>query len=75
MLYRCPLFVDDEAFDCRLLVTDQTLHLGETYDLPIRFLCPELALPMLSEGRAIRLWEGKDIATGTVVRLERANDD
>ena len=67
--YGCPLFVDGEAFDCRLLITAQTLMLGETYELPIKFLNPDLALPRLSPGKAVKLWEGNDIATGEVVRI------
>jgi len=67
--YGCPLFVEGEAFDCRLLVNARTLRLGETYELPVKFLHPDLALPKLSAGKLVRLWEGKDIATGEVVRL------
>ena len=67
--YGCPLFVDGEAFDCRLLITGQTLQLGETYELPIKFLNPDLAVSKLSPGKLVTLWEGKDIATGKVVRL------
>lgn len=68
-LYGCPLFVDGEAFDCRLLVKAQTLELGQTYELPVKFLDPDRALPKLSPGKAVRLWEGKDIATGEIVHL------
>jgi hypothetical protein len=67
--YGCPLFVEGEAFDCRLLVTAKTLQLGDTYELPVKFLNPDLALPKLSRGKSVKLWEGKDIATGEVVRL------
>ncbi len=67
--YGCPLFVEGEAFDCRLLVSDRTLQLGETYELPVKFLNPALALPKLSAGKPVTLWEGKDIATGKVVRI------
>jgi hypothetical protein len=67
--YGCPLLVDEEAFDCRLLITDRTLQLGESYELPIKFLSPDRALPKLSPGKPVRLWEGKDIAIGEVVRL------
>ncbi|HTI70836.1 MAG TPA: hypothetical protein VMF06_12780 [Candidatus Limnocylindria bacterium] len=65
--YGCPLLVEGESFDCRLLVDPQTLHLGETYELPVKFLNSDLAMPKLSLGKAVRLWEGKDIATGEVV--------
>jgi hypothetical protein len=68
--YGCPLLVDGEAFDCRLLIEGQTLELGSSYELPIKFFRPELALPKLSVGKSVTLWEGKDIATGKVVRLE-----
>jgi hypothetical protein len=67
--YGCPLFVDGEAFDCRFLLEDQILELGCTYEVPIKFLRPDLALPKLSIGFPVKLWEGKDIATGKVVRL------
>lgn len=67
--YGCPLFVDGHAFDCRLLINAQTLHLGETYELPVKFLNPDLVLPKLSPGKPLKLWEGKDIATGEVIRL------
>jgi len=68
-VYGCPLFVDGEGFDCRLLLRDQTLHLGETYEVPIKFMNPDLILPKLVPGKSITLWEGKEIATGKVVRL------
>ena len=68
--YGCPLFVEGEAFDCRLLITSQTLHLGETYELPVKFLRPELVLPKLSPGKPLELWEGREIATGKVVRVD-----
>jgi hypothetical protein len=68
--FGCPLFVDGEAFDCRVLVLNRTLELGSTYELPIKFLRPDLALLKLSVGKSITLWEGKDIANGKVVRFE-----
>jgi hypothetical protein len=67
--YGCPLFVDGEGFACRLLVTGRTIELGATYELPVKFLWPHNALPKLSLGKAVTLWEGKDIATGTVIKV------
>jgi len=67
--YGCPLFIDGEGFDCRLLLTHQTLELGEVYELPVKFLRGDLALPKLSVGKPVTLWEGKEIAIGKVVRL------
>ena len=67
--FGCPLFVDGEGFDCRLLLGGRSILLGQKYELPVVFLCPDLALPKLAPGKAITLWEGKDVATGRVVRL------
>ena len=66
----CVLFVDDEAFDCRLLTEGRELELGETYEVPVQFLNLSLVTGKLSVGKTIALWEGKEIATGEVVRLE-----
>ena len=65
--YRCPLFIDGEAFECRIPLDGKTLQLGETYKLPVQFLFPDLVLPALSPGKLVVLWEGKEIATGTLV--------
>ena len=67
--YGCPLLVDNEAFDCRILIKNKTLFLGETYELPIKLLSPELAFPRLFPGKTVKLWEGKDIASGEVLRV------
>ena len=68
-VYGCPLFVEGEGFDCRLLLTGKELQLGETYEIPVKFMNPDMVLPKLSIGKTITLWEGKDIATGKVVRF------
>jgi hypothetical protein len=67
--YGCPLYVDGEAFDCRVLVNDQTLDLGKAYELPVKFLRPDLALSKLSVGKSIMLWEMKTIAEGVVEQI------
>ncbi len=67
--YGCVFFVEGEAFDCRLLLGGRSLRLGQTYALPVKFLNPDIVMPKLSLGRPIRLWEGKDIAVGKVVRI------
>ncbi|MGD0586406.1 MAG: hypothetical protein ABSA86_11650 [Oryzomonas sp.] len=68
-IYGCPLFVNGEGFDCRLFHEGRTLQLGETYEVAVKFLNPDFVMPMLSPGKSITLWEGKEIATGNVVRL------
>ena len=68
--YGCPFIVDDEAFDCRLLLSSRYLELGKTYQVPVKFMNWQLVRPKLSEGKAFILGEGKAVATGKVVRLE-----
>jgi|SRR6185312_8705995 len=67
-VYGCPLFIGDKGFDCRLLI-DETLQPGALYELPVKFMNPAGALPLLSLGTAIALWEGQEIATGKVIAL------
>jgi hypothetical protein len=67
--YGCPFCVDGEYFDCRLLLAGQQLELGETYEVPVQFLRPDLVLPKLRKEKEFTLWEGKEVATGKVVRV------
>ncbi len=69
--YGCPFMVDNEAFDCRLLLHGRDLELGKTYQVPVTFMNWQLVRPRLSVGKAFMLWEGKHVATGKVVRLEK----
>lgn len=68
-VYACPVFVDGEGFDCRLSLGGRTLQLGKTYEISVKFMNPEMVLPKLTIGKTITLWEGKEVATGKVVRL------
>lgn len=68
--YSCPLFIDGEGFDCRILLSGQQLCLGKTYELPIKFLYPKDALPKLSIGKKIALWEGRCIADGYLLQTD-----
>jgi len=68
-VYGCVMFVDGEGFDCRLMVGDEELRLGETYELPVSFLHLEMVLPKLGPGKFVFLWEGKEIAGGRIARL------
>ena len=67
--FSCPMFISGEAFDCRLLIEGRTLELGETYEVPVKFLNADLALPKLKVGKEIALWEGKEVAAGRVLRF------
>lgn len=67
--YACPLFVDGEGFDCRILIKGRTLELGIWYELPVKFMNKDLVLPKLNVGKLVTLWEGRKVASGKVVRL------
>lgn len=67
--YACPLFVENEGFDCRLLLEGRRLELGSTYEVPVKFLYRELALPELTVGKEVLLWEGRNVAKGQVVKI------
>lgn len=67
--YACPLFVENEGFDCRLLLEGRRLELGAAYEVPIKFLYRELALPKLAIGKEVLLWEGRNVAKGHIVKI------
>lgn len=68
------LMVDGKAYDCRLLIGDKEIELGKYYEVPVIFLHQELALPNLSIGKSITLWEGKEAAVGEVTRICVSSD-
>lgn len=70
--YHCPLFVDGQGFDCRLLLDGKKLELGIEYEVPVKFLFPELALPKLEVGKEVSLWEGRTVAHGVVVNVSKS---
>lgn len=67
--YSCPMFIDDKAFDCRVSLEGTRIVLGRTYDLPVRFLDRAAALPLLTSGKSVKLWEGKFVADAEIVEL------
>jgi len=67
--YSCPMFIGDEAYDCRIFITEGPLQLGQLHRVQVQFLCPELARPALSVGRSIWLWEGRRVADGAVLAI------
>ena len=67
--YACPLFVENEGFDCRLLLEGRRLELGTDYEVPVKFLYRELALPKLAAEKEVTLWEGRTVAKGLVVKV------
>lgn len=64
--YGCPMIIDGEAFDCRLLLNGQVLQLGKWYEVPVKFLNPDIVFPILRGGKKVSLWEGKNVAEGII---------
>ncbi|MDP1609354.1 MAG: hypothetical protein Q8L98_08605 [Chlamydiales bacterium] len=67
--YGCPLMVDGKIYDCRLLIGDKEIELGKYYEIPVKFLDKDLALPNLAVGKNITLLEGKEVANGQVIKI------
>ena len=67
--YGCPLIVDNEAYDCRLLINNMKLELGHIYEVPVKFLNKSLVWSHLTIGKTVVLWEGKEIADGEVTKI------
>lgn len=67
--YHCMFIVDGVTFDCRLYPQGRTLELGVEYEVPVRFLSPDLVVPRLAPGRLITLREGKEVASGQIVSV------
>lgn len=67
--YACPMVIDGRAYDCRLLIGDKKIELGEYYEIPVKFLEKDLALQNLFIGKDITLLEGKEVADGQVTRI------
>lgn len=73
--YRCPLFIDGQGFDCRLLL-DQAGHgldLGATAEVPIKFLYFDLVQGLLAPGVRFTLWEMRHFAEGEILRICRTS--
>ncbi|TKR30348.1 hypothetical protein FCE95_09440 [Luteimonas gilva] len=67
--YSCPMLIDEEGYDCRLLLKGDEILLGERYVIDVKFMNADLVLPKLFVDKAISLWEGKIIATGRILRI------
>jgi hypothetical protein len=70
------LFGGTDAFgyDCRLLIAELRLELGETYDLPAIFLAPGMALERFPPGTEFRIWrQGRIIGRGLFVSHRAAS--
>lgn len=68
--FGCPAEIAGEFFDCRLLLDETgSLAPGSTTVIPIKFLRPDFALPLLKVGSQFKLWEGRYIGTARVLEM------
>ena len=68
--FRCPLKIEEELFDCALLLQG-SLRPGDEATVPIVFLSPKIVLPLLRVGSRFALWERGEIGVGTVEEILR----
>jgi hypothetical protein len=68
--FSCPLYYHQKGFDCRLLLDEQqSLHPGDTAEIPLQFLCPEDIKPQLKQGETFTLWDLRTFAEGEIVQV------
>ncbi len=71
--YGCPLFINGQGFDCRLLL-DQAgygLEPGATAEVPIKFLYFDLVRNLLVPKTLFTLWEIRHFAEGEILQVCR----
>lgn len=56
--YSRLLFIDGDGFDCRLLLDGRRLDLGTSREVPVKFLYRDKAMPKMTLGAQVHLWEG-----------------
>jgi hypothetical protein len=59
--FPCMLFGDNDStgFDARIVFAGLPAELGEIYELPALFLCPELVLERFPPGAEFRIMDGR----------------
>lgn len=77
--FGCPIYFESvpelsgSAYDSRILVNElrEAIVPGGTFEeVAIAFLSEDLVVPFLKAGVKFKLWEGKIIGIGEVVRIE-----
>lgn len=68
--FRCIFVLGDENYDCLLsLGKTGALYPGHTYEIPIKFLRPDLIVESLTVGRKFYLRDLRLIAEGEVTAI------
>lgn len=68
-IYSCPMIIDNDSFDCRVLIKNNLVELNNDYKLQVKFLNFDLAKKNIILGKKIFLWEGKKIAEGIIEEI------
>jgi hypothetical protein len=62
--------IDGQYFDAFFNLSETgPMAPGQTVTAGLKFLSPDLAVPLLSVGKEFSLWEGKLIANGRVLAI------
>jgi hypothetical protein len=71
--FGCPVSIDGEYFDARFdLSAHGSLLPGHSLQaVPLKFLSPHLALPLITVGKVMPLWEGRTIGHAKVTSIQR----
>lgn len=68
--YGCPMDIRGQKFTCRIYLEGiDKIYPGDEVVVPIKFLSPEIVLPLLKKGGWFTLWEAKTVAEGEVIDL------
>ena len=70
--YGCPMNINGVYYDCRLLLHEiKQIRPGDEITVPIKFLCSQIVLEFLKENDIFELWEGRIIANGQVIDINK----
>ena len=68
--FACPFEFAGEYFDCVLHLAGSAAP-GQTIVAPIQFIEPDLIQHRLRDGSEFTLWEGRTIARGVILEVQR----
>lgn len=72
-VFGCPIGFAGVFFDMRMdLRVVGPLHPGMSAKVPIRFLRPDLIMPLLHQDDTFTLWEGRTIGSGRVLQIHES---
>ncbi len=68
--FGCPAKIGEKFFDCRIYLAGQTIDPGTIkMNVPIKFLSPNLVMPILKVGTRFFLWESNIFGEAIVLQI------